>query len=231
VQIRPLAAATTALGTILGFSALWFSAPTAHAAELRHGPTVIAHRGASAYAPENTLAAVDKADDLGIRWVENDVQRTKDGELVVIHDTTLKRTTDVEEVFPDRSPWKVSDFTLKEVRRLDAGSWFSPSYAGARVPTLEEYLDRVSDNHQKLLLEIKAPELYPGIERQTLEELRREGWLDRYHVKHRLIIQAFSADCIKTVHSLRPEVKTSSGWPCVPRKLWIAVTYSRVTVR
>ncbi|WP_281259550.1 glycerophosphodiester phosphodiesterase family protein, partial [Streptomyces glaucescens] len=95
-------------------------------------PAVIAHRGASAYAPENTLAAVDKAAELGIEWVENDVQRTKDGELVVIHDDSLRRTTDVETVFPDRAPWQVRDFTAAEIARLDAGSWFGPAYAGAR---------------------------------------------------------------------------------------------------
>ncbi len=67
-------------------------------------PTVIAHRGASSHAPENTLASIDKAAQLGFSWVENDVQRTKDGELVVIHDDSLRRTTDVEDVFPGRLP-------------------------------------------------------------------------------------------------------------------------------
>jgi glycerophosphoryl diester phosphodiesterase len=213
VQIRPLAAA---VGTLLGFSALSLPTTAAHAAANPHPPVVVAHRGASAYAPENTLAAVDKADDLGITWVENDVQRTKDGELVIIHDTNLMRTTNVEEVFPDRAPWKVSDFTLKEIKRLDAGSWFSPAYAGTRVPTLEKYLERVSRHHQKLLMEIKAPELYPGIEKQTLRELHREGWLDRDHVKHKLVIQSFSADSVKAVHKLRPDVKTGFlGTPAV----------------
>jgi glycerophosphoryl diester phosphodiesterase len=215
VHTRPVA---VAIGTLLGFSALFLttSGAPASADDRPHRPVVVAHRGASAYAPENTLEAVDKADELGISWVENDVQRTKDGELVVIHDTGLARTTDVEQVFPDRSPWKVSDFTLEEIERLDAGSWFSPAYAGARVPTLEQYLDRVSAHHQKLLLEIKAPQLYPGIERDTLRELRRAGWLDRHHVKHRLIIQSFSADSLTAVHELRPDVKTGYlGTPAV----------------
>ncbi|GAA3494255.1 hydrolase [Streptomyces prasinosporus] len=171
-------------------------------------PSVIAHRGASAYAPENTLAAVDRAAALGVDWVENDVQRTKDGELVVLHDDSLRRTTDVEEVFPGRAPWKVKDFTLAEISRLDAGSWFDPAYAGARVPTLEQFVDRVERHRQKLLLEIKNPQLYPGIERQTLEVLGDEGWLDRRHVGHRLIVQSFSADSVRTVHDLKPAVKT-----------------------
>ncbi|MBO8188027.1 glycerophosphodiester phosphodiesterase [Streptomyces spirodelae] len=171
-------------------------------------PLTVAHRGASAYAPENTLAAVDKAHELGIDWVENDVQRTKDGELVVIHDTTLSRTTDVEDRFPDRSPWKVSDFTLKEMKTLDAGSWFDPQFKGEKIPTLGEYLDRLSRNGQELLLELKSPSAYPGIERETLGELRQKGWLDRRHIRSRLIIQSFDKSSIQEVHQQNPEVKT-----------------------
>ncbi|MEU1024105.1 glycerophosphodiester phosphodiesterase family protein [Streptomyces sp. NPDC005904] len=179
-------------------------------------PLVVAHRGASAYAPENTLAAIDKARDMGFRWVENDVQRTKDGELVIMHDDNLKRTTNVEEVFPGRAPWKVADFTAAEIARLDAGSWFSPKYAGERVPTLKQYMRRVSHNHQKLVFEFKKPELYPGIEKQGLQVLRDTGWLDKHHVKSKLVVQSFSADSVRTVHALRPDVKTGFlGTPSV----------------
>lgn len=171
-------------------------------------PLVIAHRGASAYAPENTLAAVDKADVLGFDWVENDVQLTRDGVLVVIHDTDLKRTTDAEEVFPDRAPWAVKDFTAAEIARLDAGSWFGPLYTGARVPTLRQYLHRIGRNDQNLLLEIKSPETYPGIEQATLRVLRQEGWLDREHVRSRLVIQSFGAGSVRKVHEQRPDVVT-----------------------
>ncbi|KUJ68815.1 glycerophosphodiester phosphodiesterase [Streptomyces albus subsp. albus] len=205
MQIRPLAAVT---GALLGFSTLFLPSASAQAADHPHRPVTVAHRGASGYAPENTLAAVDAADELGITWVENDVQRTRDGQLIVMHDTTLNRTTDVEQVFPDRAPWKISDFTLDEIERLDAGSWFGPEFAGERVPTLDAYLERVSDNHQKLLLELKAPELYAGIEAQTLRELRADGWLDHQHIKHRLIVQSFNADALRTVHGLRPDIKT-----------------------
>ncbi|WP_217140534.1 glycerophosphodiester phosphodiesterase family protein [Streptomyces sp. AC627_RSS907] len=214
MHARAVAVTTTAL---LGVALL---APLSHARADLGGdaaePSVIAHRGASGYAPENTLAAVDKAAELGIRWVENDVQRTRDGELVVLHDDNLRRTTDVEEVFPDRAPWKVKDFTAAEIARLDAGSWFGSEYAGARVPTLKQYVDRVEHNHQKLLLELKNPQLYPGIERETLKVLANEGWLDRPHVAGRLIVQSFSADSIRTVHELKPAVKTGFlGTPSV----------------
>ncbi|MGW7266560.1 glycerophosphodiester phosphodiesterase [Streptomyces sp. NPDC054842] len=208
-----VAAATTA--ALLGGTVLILPTTSAHAAH-DDGPVVVAHRGASAYAPENTLAAVDKADDLGFSWVENDVQRTKDGVLVVVHDATLARTTDVERVYPDRAPWRVSDFTAREISRLDAGSWFSRRFAGARVPTLKQYVNRVSRNHQKLVLEIKNPELYPGIERQTLKVLSNEGWLNSGHLRSRLIVQSFSVDTVRTVHDLRPGVKTAIlGTPSV----------------
>ncbi|WP_329616919.1 glycerophosphodiester phosphodiesterase family protein [Streptomyces brevispora] len=179
-------------------------------------PLVISHRGASAYAPENTLAAVDRADALGFDWVENDVQLTKDGVLVVIHDTDLKRTTDAETVFPGRAPWAVKDFTAAEIARLDAGSWFGARYTGTRVPTLRQYLERIGHNRQNLLLEIKSPEIYPGIERATLRVLRQEGWLDSSHVRDRLVIQSFGANSLRKVHKERPDVVTGLlGTPAV----------------
>ncbi|EGX60790.1 glycerophosphoryl diester phosphodiesterase [Streptomyces zinciresistens K42] len=218
MHARAVAATTTAL---LGGTALLLPAPAARAGSER--PTVVAHRGASSYAPENTLAAVDKAAALGVDWVENDVQRTKDGELVVMHDDNLRRTTDAEEVFPGRSPWKVKDFTAAEIARLDAGSWFSPAYANTRVPTLKQYVDRVELNNQKLLLEVKNPELYPGIEEQTLKVLSNEGWLDRAHLTDRLIVQSFSADSVRGVHELRPDVRTGFlGTPPVADLSWYA---------
>ncbi|MER7764001.1 glycerophosphodiester phosphodiesterase family protein [Streptomyces sp. NPDC097619] len=172
-------------------------------------PVVYAHRGASAYAPENTLAAVDYAEHLGIDWVENDVQRTRDGQLVVIHDETLTRTTDAEERFPGRSPWRVKDFTAAEIATLDAGGWFSVVHTGARVPTLRQYLDRVEHNQQRLLLEIKKPELYPGIEADILRVLGGAGWLDEHHVTRRLVVQSFSADSVRAVHRARPDLTTA----------------------
>ncbi|PNV35116.1 glycerophosphodiester phosphodiesterase [Streptomyces sp. DH-12] len=215
MHARVVAASTTALAGVVVLLLPLSPARAAESARAAEGaggaaaaPLIVAHRGASGYAPENTLAAVDKAAALGTEWVENDVQRTKDGELVVLHDDSLVRTTDVEEVFPDRAPWKVKDFTAAEIARLDAGSWFGPEYAGARVPTLEQFVHRVDRHRQKLLLEIKNPQLYPGIERDILKVLADEGWLDRRHVRQRLIVQSFSADSVRTVHELAPAVKT-----------------------
>lgn len=205
MHVRAVAAATTAF---LGATVLLLPTSAAHAAADAGNPLVVAHRGASAYAPENTLAAVDKAHEMGFDWVENDVQRTSDGRLVVLHDATLARTTNVEDLYPERAPWNVADFTAAEIGRLDAGSWFGDAYAGARVPTLEQYMRRVSRNHQKLVLEIKNPQLYPGIEQQTLKVLGNEGWLGPAHLE-KLVIQSFSADTVRRVHELSPAVKTA----------------------
>ncbi|MCI0382994.1 glycerophosphodiester phosphodiesterase [Streptomyces sp. CNQ085] len=226
MSLRPAAIVT---GSLAGLCALVLSAASAQsapraepedtpraAAPAAQPPVPVAHRGASGYAPENTLAAVDAARALGVTWVENDVQRTRDGELVVMHDATLSRTTDVEEVFPGRAPWRVADFTAAEIARLDAGSWFDPLYAGERVPTLEQYLRHLDRTGQNLLLEIKRPELYPGIEADILGELRGEGWLDQRHVRSRLVIQSFGADSVRAVHDQAPAVRTGFlGTPAV----------------
>jgi glycerophosphoryl diester phosphodiesterase len=111
---------------------------------------LVAHRGASAYAPEHTIAAYTLAIDQGADFVEQDLALTKDGLPICLHDETLERTTDVEERFPDRytqeSPpgkaavkrWYAADFTLAEIKTLDAGTWFDPRFAGARIVTFQD---------------------------------------------------------------------------------------------
>ncbi|GHG71396.1 glycerophosphodiester phosphodiesterase [Streptomyces griseocarneus] len=212
MRIRPVSTVTSALlalslTTLASLSSVGLAAAPAGATTRPAEPVVIGHRGVPVQAPENTLASIDRAARLGTVWVENDVQRTKDGALVVMHDTTLERTTDVKRLYPRRAPWKVSDFTLAEIRTLDAGSWYDRRFKGERVPTLDRYLRRVDHNRQKLLLEVKAPELYPGIERQIVAELRRAGWLDAAHVRGRLVVQSFNASSLRTLHTLRPDLK------------------------
>ncbi|MEV0384100.1 glycerophosphodiester phosphodiesterase family protein [Nonomuraea sp. NPDC050643] len=163
----------------------------------------VAHRGASAYAPENTIAAFDLAGSLGADVFEIDVQETKDHELVLMHDTTLSRTTDVEQVFPGLSPWNVGDLTLAQIRRLDAGSWSSGTYEGEGVPTLGETLREMSGSGMGLLLEVKAPNLYPGIEGRIAAELRRHSfWL----TPGRLVVQSFDWGSMREFHRLLPDV-------------------------
>jgi glycerophosphoryl diester phosphodiesterase len=166
-------------------------------------PIRVAHRGASAYAPENTIAAFELADAQRADMFELDVQETKDHELVLMHDTTLTRTTDVETVFPGRAPWRVGDLTLAEIRRLDAGSWFASKYEGEPVPTLGETLRAMDGRGLGLLLEVKAPRLYPGIEARVADELRRHP---SWPVPGRLVVQSFDWDSMRRFHRIMPRV-------------------------
>lgn len=167
----------------------------------------VAHRGASAYAPENTLAAVREGIAMRGDLIEVDVQRTKDGQLILIHDTTLARTTDVEQVFPDRAPWRVADFTYDEILRLDAGSWKSPEYAGEKVPTLTETIEAIRPSRAGLLLEVKAPRLYPGIEADVAATMRAvPGYVDSAVAARRLVVQSFDFNSMATFKELEPTI-------------------------
>ncbi|GAA5081268.1 glycerophosphoryl diester phosphodiesterase [Thermocatellispora tengchongensis] len=196
------------LAAILAITSAFLTAPAlpaspAAAATEATAVTGVAHRGASAYAPENTLAAFELAAGQGADMFELDVQETKDHELVLMHDTTLTRTTDAERVFPGLAPWRVGDLTLDQIRRLDAGSWFSPEYEGERVPTLGEALREMDDSGLGLLLEIKAPRLYPGIEERVAAELRRHpGWPE----SGRVVVQSFDWGSMRAFHRLLPGV-------------------------
>jgi glycerophosphoryl diester phosphodiesterase len=140
--------------------------------------TVVAHRGASGSAPENTVDAVRLAAAAGAGAVESDVQRTADGALVVVHDLSLERTTNVEAVFPGLSTYEVRRLTLAEIQSLDAGSWFDPRFSGAAVPTLEEWV-RAATRTMELHLEVKSPTLFPGIGQDLYGALTRMGVADR----------------------------------------------------
>ena len=170
-------------------------------------PWLVAHRGASAYAPENTIPAFQLAAQQGATFVEFDLQLTHDKQLVCLHDNSLERTTDVEQVFPDRSrppasgagakTWMLEDFTLAEVRRLDAGAWFDAKFRGTRIPTFGETIEALR-GRSGLFIEVKSPERYEGIERLIMGELRSRGldtpWADP---RTPVLLQSFSADSLK----------------------------------
>ncbi|CAM4396847.1 glycerophosphodiester phosphodiesterase [Paenibacillus alkaliterrae] len=146
---------------ILCCAALTVSAYSPYAAE---GPSIIAHRGASGYAPENTMAAFELAERLGADFIELDIRMSKDGELVVIHDKTVDRTTN--------EAGYVHDYTLQELQGMDAGSHFHADYADETIVSLEEVMDRFA-GRIGILIEIKDPPLYPGIEEKLAEMVRR----------------------------------------------------------
>ena len=156
-------------------------------------------------APENTLASVRLALQQGADYIENDIMRTSDGALVIMHDLTLRRTTNVEEVFPDRAPWNTKDFTLAEIKQLDAGSWFSASYAGQKVPTLREWVEAVG-SRAGMLLEAKDPWAFPGIELDIDKELRSIPAFGKALAADRVIMQAGDEPWLRSYHDLAPDV-------------------------
>jgi glycerophosphoryl diester phosphodiesterase len=188
---------------------------------------LIAHRGASGYAPEHTLAAYELALAQGADFVEQDLQMTRDGSLVCLHDADLARTTNVEEVFPDRATtrdtegrgqpkkgWYTIDFTLAEIKRLDAGSWFNlanpfaakPSYAGQKVPTLEEAIKIVGDR-AGLYIEIKHFGFYKSLgldmTRKLASLLDRAGFKNKPR-RARVLIQSFSKESLLAMREAAP---------------------------
>jgi len=183
------------------------STPAAAGPPDRDEVTTVAHRGASDDAPENTLAAVEEGIAQGADLVEIDLQRSSDGKLVVIHDTYLARTTNAEEVFPDRAPWNVGDFTFQELRTLDAGSWKGDQFAGEQIPTLEEVLDTLAGSGTGLLLEVKSPELYPGLAQDVATALQeRPRWWRSAPLAQRLIVQSFNWDFMAEFDELAPHL-------------------------
>ena len=156
----------------------------------------IAHRGASALAPENTMAAFAMAVELGADAIELDLHVSRDGELVVIHDNTLDRTTDGEGPVHARS--------LQELKRLDAGRWFGESFAGQRIPTLAEVLDRFSGK-VPLALEIKAGSaFFRGIEERVVSVLRE------HQVISQVAVASFDHHALLRLKDLEPCLRTAA---------------------
>ncbi len=171
---------------------------------------VYAHRGAGGTTPENTRVSFEQAIANRADFLETDVQRSADGALVIIHDATLARTTDVEQKFPDRAPWNVADFTLAEIRTLDAGSWYDEDFAGERIMTLGELLE-LARGRAGVDLELKSPQLYPGIEADVAAELARHpGWTTSSPTAGRLVVTSFDAAVLHRFHDLLPEVEVAA---------------------
>jgi glycerophosphoryl diester phosphodiesterase len=155
---------------------------------------VIAHRGFSGAAPENTVAAVRAAIEIHADMVEIDVTLTSDGHIVVIHDETLDRTTN--------GSGEVFRYTLAELQELDAGSWFNPTFAGERIATLDDVLIEV-DGRILLNVEIKSEAVDRGIVAKVASAIQREGMIDQ------VVVSSFSPTALKEMHSAAPEIRTA----------------------
>jgi len=178
----------------------------------RARPLVIAHRGASAYAPENTLAAFTLAAEQQADAIELDVDLTRDGHVVVMHDATIDRTTD--------GHGRVADLTLAEVRRLEAGAWKAAAFSGERVPLLEEVFEALG---QRMLInvEIKGMSLRgSGIEAKVAALIEKHGLIDR------ALVSSFNPFALRRAKYLNPRLACgliyAPDLPIFLRDAWLA---------
>lgn len=168
---------------------------------------VIAHRGASGHAPEHTFASWDLALEMGADYLEQDLQMTADGALIVLHDDTLDRTTQGQ----CRGP--VHDRTLDEIVDCDVGSWFNqafpdrarPEFADQRIATLDQVFDRYR-GRARFYIETKKPHAAPGMENELLRVLSRHALLPGQAETGTVIIQSFSAASLRHIHRAQPRI-------------------------
>lgn len=164
-------------------------------------PLILAHRGASAYAPENTIAAFRLAHELGADGIELDVQLTRDKIPIVIHDDTVDRTTD--------GTGRVSELTVGEIARLDAGTWKTEDYRGEKIPTLAQVFEELSDwlnpmgrvRPCLINVELKTERVRTdGLEQQTLNVI------SRYAMQHRILLSSFSPLALHRAKKINPRI-------------------------
>ena len=188
-------------------------------------PIVFAHRGFRGIAPENTVLAATKGFEAGADWWELDVAASSDGELVVMHDDSLARTTNAATVFPDRVPWTVYDFSAAELAHLDAGSWYAAAdpfgqvragrvgaadlagFRGLRIPTLREALQFTKSRGWRVNVEIKDASgraCDPWIVERVVDLIRSLGMVDR------VLLSSFNHDYILRAKAAEPRLRTGA---------------------
>lgn len=154
-----------------------------------------AHRGASGYYPENTMVSFEKAVEMGCSGIETDVQMTKDGILVLIHDELVNRTTD--------KAGFVKDFTYSELKKLDAGSWLSKDFSGCRIPAVEELMLFAKNQDIIINFEIKTGVIeYKGIEEKLI------GMIYKYNLTDRVILSSFNHYSTVKCKEISKDIKT-----------------------
>lgn len=155
---------------------------------------IFAHRGASGNAPENTMAAFRLAVELGCEAIELDVQLTKDGEVVICHDQALDRTTNGSGL--------LKDYTLSELQRFDAGSWFDETFAGEKIPSLDQFLSFIAGTNVTVNIELKnLPIAYEQMERKVVELIHKHGMAEK------VIISSFDHYSLAHVAKLDSSLK------------------------
>jgi glycerophosphoryl diester phosphodiesterase len=170
---------------------------------------VQAHRGASAIAPENTIAAFRAAAEAGAKWVELDVALSADGTLVVIHDDTVDRTSS--------GKGSLGELSAAQIGALDGGSWFDPRFAGERIPTLAQTIAALGELGLSANVEIKQ---HPH--HQSLDQLVRAVQADigQRSAGTRIMISSFDPEALKAMHALEPDLEMAMLWE-VPPTDWV----------
>jgi len=155
-------------------------------------PMVIAHRGASAYTPENTLAAFELAIELGTDALELDLRQTKDSVLVVLHDADVDRTTS--------GSGNVQNFTFDELQQLDAGSWYDERFSHEKIPSLQEVIDLLDDT-TLIIIELKeGNETYPGIEENVVSIVKQN------EIESQTILKSFDPNVLERLRVIEPDI-------------------------
>lgn len=157
-------------------------------------PFIVGHRGAAGISPENTINSFKKAIELDVDYIEFDLHVSKDGNLIVIHDSNIKRTTDGE--------GEVEDLTLNELKKYSAGSWFGDEYTDEKIPTFEEVIE-ILDEERKLLIELKWPKkgIYQDLVSKVVDIVMKAGLQDR------VVIQSFESSYLEEIENMNSNIE------------------------
>ena len=178
---------------------------------------VMAHRGASGVAPESSLFAYEEALRLPVDYLEGDIQRTKDGQLVIYHDASLGSDTDVELFFPQRREQNIETFTWAELSQLSSGKWFNiankdkaqKKFDQAKILRLEDLLKKLdSKKGPGLYLETKRAHAHPNVELELVNMLRKYDWLplNKTDKAPRVLVQSFEKDSLERLRVIAPDL-------------------------
>jgi glycerophosphoryl diester phosphodiesterase len=175
---------------------------------LNNKPKIFAHRGFSSTAPENTMIAFELAIQENVDGIELDIQMTSDRKLVIIHDETVNRTT-------NGSGW-VKNFSLKDIKKLDSGTWFSPVFVNQTIPTLSEVLELVKGTDLCINIELKNNKImYPKIEELVVKEIEQR------RMENRVILSSFNHRSLRHLHLYRPKLALGALYENVLFEPWV----------
>lgn len=213
MKFRTITLGTLSLCLLAGLSTPAMAAPVAVNQE--QTAILIGHRGAAGVAPENTLSAVMAGSQSGADFVEIDVQLSSDGVPFIFHDDTPARTTNVEDIFPERANAPITSFSWDELQQLDAGSYFSEAFTGQRIPHFDAVADSLTGN-TGVFIEIKSPAKSPGVEKVVSDALVQDTEWNELLRGGKIEVLGFDAESNKRFAALAPEVPLQQLTGSVP---------------